>query len=64
MAVAMVTPAGKYHGHAADEAEARDVKLKKKMDETIRIVSDAEWERIAANPSQRAELCSTLGKEL
>ena len=61
---AIVTPTGVYHGHTDSVESAHDIRLKKKMDETFRILTDAEWERVANAPQQRAELCAMLGVEL
>lgn len=63
--LAIVTPAGVYHGHTETAESARQIKVAKKMDETLRILTDAEWKQVVdGGPAKRAELCSTLGQEL
>jgi hypothetical protein len=65
MPVALVSPTGRYHGHANDKTEAAAVAAKNHKGITIRLLNDAEWAQVAPTSGPaREELCTKLGEQL
>lgn len=59
---ALVSTDGRYHGHLASADEARRLDaVKAATAGYMRLLSEKEWQQVAANRERRAELCSTLG---